>query len=253
MVTARAIASRHVIEVMGTVFTLDLRDPATDPAVIDAVTTDLRWVDAIFSTYKPDSQISRLAAGDLTITQCAREVAEVLDLCAWATQETGGYFSATIAGRLDPTGVVKGWAISRASHLLTAAGSRRHAVNGGGDIQTVGQPQPGQDWRTGIAHPLLPDEVLAVVTGSGLAITTSGTAERGEHILDPFTGKPATTLISVSVVGPDIVAADIYATAAVAMGDRAPGWLADLPGYEALVVYPHGNVWRSPGFDAYTG
>jgi thiamine biosynthesis lipoprotein len=251
MVTTQPTVSRHVIEVMGTVFTLDLRDDATDPSSVDRITADLRWVDATFSTYQPDSEIARLAAGKMKLTECAPEVAEILELCAWASRATGGYFSATADGRLDPSGVVKGWAVARASALLVASGSACHAVNGGGDIQTVGEPEPGRCWRTGIADPLLPDRVLAVVTGAGLAIATSGSAERGHHILDPFSGRPATALLSVSVVGPDIVAADVYATAAVAMGELAPGWLASLPDYEALVVYATGDRWHTPGLGAH--
>lgn len=236
---------------MGTVFSLDLREPVEEP-VLDAVEADLRWVDATFSTYRADSDISRLATGAVRVEECAPEVAEVLERCAVLSRETGGYFTATPGGRLDPSGFVKGWAVARADRILRQAGSRRHAVNGGGDIQTAGDRAPGEPWMLGIAHPLDPDSVLAVVTGTGIAVATSGSAERGHHVIDPFTGRPATALASVTVVGPDVVAADAYATAAFAMGVRAHDWLRKLPDYAGLVVDASGETWATPGFAAYT-
>jgi thiamine biosynthesis lipoprotein len=243
--------SRHVIEVMGTVFSLDIRGGDVDPATIGRVADDLRWVDETFSTYRPDSQISLLASGQVRLKDCPPEVAEVLDLCVTAREMTGGFFTATPRGRLDPSGVVKGWAIARADRLLAEGGSNAHAVNGGGDIQTRGQPDPGQPWRLGIAHPLAKGELVAVVVGSGIALATSGSAERGHHIVNPFTERAATELASVSVVGPQITTADIYATAACAMGYAALDWLAALPEYAAVVVIANGDVWESPGFSAY--
>lgn len=246
-----APVTRHVVEVMGTVFSLDVRDGDLPPGVLAAVEADLRWVDATFSTYRADSDVSRLAAGAVRLDACAPEVAEVLDLCASYGRATDGYFTATPGGRLDPSGLVKGWAVARASRLLTAAGLRPHAVNGGGDVQTVGSPAPGAHWRVGVADPLHPGGLAVVVAGSDIAVATSGVAERGHHIVDPYTGRPATDVASATVVGPDIVAADVYATAAVAMGAAARDWLLRLPGHAAFVVWADGTRWATPGFARY--
>ncbi len=138
----------HVERVMGTVVSFDVRfaDEAQrtpmDAAVADAVTW-LHRVDDVFSTYRDDSQVSRLGRGELRLADCDDDVAEVLELCAQVGRETDGYFSSTYGGRLDPTGVVKGWAIQRASELLSSAGSAHHLVNGGGDIQAVGGSRAG--------------------------------------------------------------------------------------------------------------
>ena len=163
----------------------------------------------------------------------------------------GGDFTATPAGGLDPTGLVKGWSIARVCQLLRDAGHRRFAVNGGGDVQTVGTPAVDALWRIGISDPADRARLVAVATGSDMAVATSGSAERGLHIVNPFTGTPADELAAVTVVGPDIVAADVYATAAVSMGRAAYQWLNALAGYGALVVDNEGAVWHSAGFSPY--
>jgi thiamine biosynthesis lipoprotein len=102
----------------------------------------------------------------------------------------------------------------------------------------------------GIAHPLRPGSLCAVVTGRDLAVATSGTAERGAHVLDPHTGRPATGLASLTLVGAELTRTDAYATAAFAMGAGARSWVAGLHGYQALAVTPDGRAWRTPGFPA---
>jgi thiamine biosynthesis lipoprotein len=240
---------RHAEHVMGTVFSFDLPDPAlADGALHDAIEW-LHWVDATFSTYRDDSDISRLGRGELRVEDCPREVADVLDLCVEAAQRTDGYFTATPGGHLDPSGLVKGWAVEDVSRRLTAAGSRWHSVGGGGDIQMAGGHT--EPWRVGIAHPHHPGQLAAVVEVGDGAVATSGTAERGSHVVNPRTGAPATELAAVTVVGPELTWADVYATAALARGADARGWLANLCGYDALVIGADGSTWCTPGFPAY--
>ena len=237
----------HVEHCMGTVFSIDIRDPGPWAEAIAAVTAWLHRVDAVFSTYRADSDISRLQRQEMTIQDADPLVPEVLDLCQRMAAETDGFFSAYWDGQLDPTGLVKGWAIERASRLLSEHGSHHHAVNGGGDVQTVGEPSPGKSWRIGIADPLHRDHILSVVTGRGIAVATSGVAERGKHIVDPHTRRPADELASVTVVGEFLTSVDCYATAAFAMGAGALPWLEALPGHEALVVSSSGTSRSTSG------
>jgi thiamine biosynthesis lipoprotein len=109
----------------------------------------------------------------------------------------------------------------------------------------------GRRWRIGIAHPQVADALTAVVAIEDGAVATSGTAERGPHVIDPHTGQPALELASVTVVGKDLGVADAYATAALAMGLGAPSWLDRLGGYESYVVDAGGNAWWSRGFERY--
>ncbi|GAA3064150.1 hypothetical protein GCM10020254_05080 [Streptomyces goshikiensis] len=155
-------------------------------------------------------------------------------------------------GPSTPQGLVKGWATETASQLLYDAGAHHTCVNGGGDLQLRGQAGPGTAWRIGIAHPLRPGELATLITaGHDLAVATSGTAERGHHIIDPHTGKPADTFASLTLVGPRLTLTDTYATAAFARGSGAQDWVETLDGYEALAVLPDGQEWRTPGFSHY--
>ncbi|MEW1869436.1 FAD:protein FMN transferase [Streptomyces caelestis] len=228
---------------MGTVFSLDVRggEPAVVRAAFQEAVAGLHRVDEVFSTYRDDSQVSRLARGELGVGECDPEVAEVLELAAEAERVSDGWFSARYRGRLDPTGIVKGWAVERAARRLAAAGAVGVNVNGGGDVQVLGVPGAGRPWRVGVADPLRPGGLAAVVSAAGaseLAVATSGTAERGDHIVDPRTGRSAVTdLVAVTVVAPRLTWADCWATAAFAMGSRqALAWLESLPDVEALLI-----------------
>jgi thiamine biosynthesis lipoprotein len=221
----------------------ELASPQMDQAVEEAFAT-LRRADALFSPFRPDSQISRLRDGRVSLEHCDPDMGEVLTLCEDLRRSTGGYFNVYAAGpgRLDPCGVVKGWATERASQGLCAAGARAHYINAGGDVCLRGQPARDRLWRVGIADPHRAGNLLATVHGGDLAVATSGTAERGAHVLDPHRGIPALELAGVTVVGPSLALADAYATAAVAMGARALPWLTELDGYEALLIDADGGV-----------
>jgi thiamine biosynthesis lipoprotein len=254
-------AVRHAEEVMGTVFSFDVRGgepPAVRAALAEAV-AGLHRVDALFSTYREDSEVSRLARGELTVAQCAPEMAEVLDLAAEAERMSEGWFSIRYQGSLDPTGIVKGWSAERAARLLARVpGVRGVSVNGGGDVQMLGTPEPQRPWRVGVSDPLRPGGLAAVISSAGVAelsVATSGTAERGAHIVDPRTGRSAVTdLVAVTVVGPRLTWADCWATAAFAMGSRAGlAWLESLPGVEALLITAGDEVRCTGGLAARLG
>ena len=243
--TGTRSAHRRVVHCMGTVFSFDVREPGVEASELEHVVEWLHWVDDTFSTYKPTSQINRLARGELSVQECAPEVGQILARCAELEVETDGFFSAHASGVLDPSGLVKGWAIERASRMLQDAGSVNHSVNGGGDVQCCGSPGSGEPWRTGIAHPFRPDHVVGVAVGHDLAVATSGTVERGAHMVDPRTGKAPDALASVTLVGRELATVDAYATAAFVMGTAAPAWIDTLTGVWGLIVYADGTQWAS--------
>ena len=251
---------RHAEEVMGTVVSFDVRggDPEAVRAALEEAIAHLHGVDEVFSPYREDSQISRLARGEASVEDCDPEVAEVLALGAEAEQLSDGWFSTRFEGRVDPTGIVKGWAVERAARRLAAAGASGVSVNGGGDVQMYGMPEPHRPWRVGVSDPLRPGGLAAVVSAAGveeLAVATSGTAERGAHIVDPRTGRSAVTdLVAVTVVGPSLTWADAWATAAFAMGSRAGlRWLESLPEVEALLITAGDEVRCTGGLAARLG
>ena len=241
---------------MGTVVTLDIR-PAVDAGDPEpGVRLALDWlhqVDDTFSTYRWASEISRLERGDLALADATSDVQAILAQCEELRARTGGYFDArAVAGALDPSGLVKGWAAERASGILRAHGIHRHCLNAGGDVAVCGGT-PERPWRVGVVHPLRPDSLTTIVEIDEGAVATSGTAERGHHVYDPHTNRPATALASVTIVGPSLALADAYATAALAMGLQAPSWLAAMAaaeGYEAYLIDAGGFAWWTPGFAA---
>jgi thiamine biosynthesis lipoprotein len=240
--------ARRVEQIMGLPILVDVRDDVQEAAFED-VFAWLRHVDATYSTYRADSPISRIARGELSPDDASPEVRRVLARCEELQSETDGFFDAFHSGTLDPSGLVKGWAIDRAAELLESAGLRNFAINAGGDIRLLGRALPDSAWRVGIQHPLERGEVVAVVTGDDLAIATSGTYARGEHIVDPHRGLPPDRILSVTVTGPLLGTADAYATAAFAMGPhRAPEWTAGLRGYEAMTILADGGVFFTRGF-----
>lgn len=220
---------------------------------IEAAFGRLDWYDHSFSTYKPDSEISRINRGELKWTEADTVVQQVLAECDKMRGWTGGYFDMRRpGGGIDPSGLVKGWAIARAAETLESHGSgNNYCVEAGGDIVTSGHNQQGQPWAVGIRNPLKPDEIVKILRLKDGAVATSGTYERGEHIYDPHTGRPANSLASVTVVGPEIVQADIAATAGFAMGGSAAVWLALQPGLEAYVIDHDGTATFTDGLARY--
>ena len=229
----------RVEQIMGTAISIDVRDPLVAPEAVDRVFAYLRDVDARFSPYRHDSEVSRLGRGEIAQSSVSLDVRQVLTLCEQLRCSTGGYFDARAHrgdGVLDPTGVVKGWAAEQASWMLDAEGAHNYAINAGGDVVLRGRPERGRRWRVGIRHPRQPDKVAALLEMDDGAAATSGTYERGSHIWQPFTGRPADEMLSLTVVGPSLTYADAYATAAFAMGQEGPAWVARQPGYGAFAV-----------------
>ena len=200
--------TRRIVSVMGTVFTMDLRDLDPRAPAVDEVVAWWRWVDDTFSTYRPQSAISRLAAGSMKLSDCPIEVTEVLDLCRRAAEASDGYFTTHPGGSLDPSGMVKGWSVEIGSRMLQDAGSTHHCLTAGGDIRCVGEPSPAP---TGDSGSSTPSSRTGWPPSSPGPTSPSPPPEPPNadrtSILDPHTGQPATTLASVTLVGTDLSAA----------------------------------------------
>jgi thiamine biosynthesis lipoprotein len=223
---------------------------------VAAVFADLRHADAVFSTYRDDSEVSRWERGELTLDAADDTLAEVLALCEQARDRTGGWFDPhglpdprTGVPRYDPSGLVKGWAVQRAARHLADLEGCGWLLNAGGDM-LVHAPAHQPPWRVGIEDPTDRGRLLQVIERRGGAMATSGTTHRGAHIIDPHSGQPATAVPTVAVVGPELLWADVYATAAVARGPWAMDWLDGLDGYEALMVAPSGLLRVTAGWPA---
>jgi thiamine biosynthesis lipoprotein len=235
---------------MGMPIVIDLRDEAAADELLDRAFDEFRAVDARFSTYKADSEVSRINRGNLAVEDAHADVRAILARCEELRVETGGFFDMRAASpeTIDPSGLVKGWAVDRVAALLGAAGLRHFAVSAGGDVVVRGWGLPEDCWRVGIQHPTIADKLAKVVVGTDLAIATSGAYARGDHVFDPHTRRPSEGVLSVTVTGPELATADAFATAAFAMGAKGPAWTARLRGHEAMTILADGRVLSTPGF-----
>ena len=240
---------RQVEQIMGFPVSFDIRDE--DPGLATAVDWAVDWlreVDRRFSPFRLDSEVSRFGRGELMLDELSTDLVEVLEVGARYEARTGGAFRIWPPGHdFDPCAVVKGWAVQRAADMLEFAGARNFCVNAGGDVVVHGGPEPGKPWRVGVRHPDVADKLCAVLEVRHGAVATSASYERGAHIIDGRTGRPASGLISITVLAEDLTTADSTATAAFAMGSAGVPWAAAAPGCEVFAVDDERVVYRSTG------
>ena len=227
---------KFTAKVMGTFASLHVDD------FVDETALEAAWNEALalivdieqrFSTFKPNSEISRINRGDLHLLDASSDVVEVMDACTWLEHESNGAFKARRPdGTVDPAGFVKGWAAERAGRVLAERGLSQWYLNVGGDIQTAGRQSSGDQWRIGVVDPTDHSQIAAWFDiPDGWAVATSGTGARGAHVWDGRDGSYVQTLASFTVLGPHLMWADAFATAAFAMGDAGLRWLDRYPDY----------------------
>jgi len=177
----------------------------------------------------------------------------ILGLCEQTKRQTNGFFDIKKAdGALDPSGLVKGWAIHNATQLLLDRGLRNFYVDAGGDIQPHGQNGQGLPWRFGIRNPFNRDEIVKAVTVTDQGVATSGTYIRGQHVYNPHApGQPLTDVMSLTVIGPNIYEADRFATAAFAMGKPGITFIDSLRGFEGYMIDSNGFATMTQHFERY--
>lgn len=233
---------KDTVTAMGMPFLIEFHGPESETVAADAVRlfhTALRRADDVFSLFLDDSELSRLNRGEITVDDCAPEMLEILQSCEWYRGATLGGFDARLPDRLDPSGIVKGWAVAKGAVAFDHVGAKAWMVGASGDILVSGGDET---WRIGIADPRVKGDptgtpVVDVVTLGGRfrALATSGSAQHGDHVWDPTTGQGARHYVQVSVVAKDLVDADAWATAIAAGGETVLSAALDA-GFEALVI-----------------
>lgn len=205
----------------------------------------LHQVDEIFSTYIPTSEVSKLRSNQIQIQDCHPLLNEVWHLCLRARELTDGAFDPwAVPGGFDPSGYVKGWAADQICNQLQAVGAKHIQVNAGGDISLRGGSTNQTPWQIGVAHPEKTDQISKIFQITDGAIATSGTAERGNHIIDPQTKTIAVGARSATVVGADAGIADALATALVVAGRDGASWFSkkELENYSCWVIDRHQDL-----------
>jgi thiamine biosynthesis lipoprotein len=232
---------------MGTGVTVDIPGAAARE-VFDKVFARLKDIDNRFSTYRKDSEASRYARGELRWWRMSRELRKIIKACKAAEEATDGAFSAWATGKFDPSGYVKGWAIAETSKIIEKAGFKTYCISIGGDINARGD----KVWKIGLQDPKDKKRSFATLNIQDSAVATSGNYVRGAHIINPKTAKPADKLAAITVVGPNIIDADVLATAAFVLGDFAVNFIGgQAKGYEALAIHKNGRMEMTSGFEKY--
>ncbi len=239
--------------IMGMPVTLVVLDACASQEHLDAVFEEFVAVDNCFSPYKEDSEICRINRGEIPEAGQSPGMREVLALCERTKLESEGFFNiARPDGFLDPCGMVKGWAIRNAALQLKRMGLENFYVDAGGDIQAGGKNENGEDWRVGIRNPFDPAEIVKVVVPKGGGVATSGSYVRGPHIYNPHTGVYGSDdIVSLTVIGSDVLEADRYATAAFAMGREGIFFIERMAGLEGYEIDASGMARMTTGLARY--
>jgi len=236
---------------MGMPITVEILDAGANTNVFSDIWSHFSSVDRKYSTYKKDSEISKINNG-LQTTKWSPEMKTILRLCEQTKQETGGYFNIIHNNKRDPSGLVKGWAINNAAKLLLARRFQNFYIEAGGDIQVHGLNAEKKLWRVGIRNPFKRTEVVKIVAVTTSGVATSGTYIRGQHIYNPH--KPdglVKEVASLTVVGPNIYEADRFATAAFAMGKAGIEFIESLASCEAYMIDDKKQAVFTSGFEKY--
>lgn len=238
--------------IMGMPITIEVVDEV-DTKVLADVFAWFGAVDARFSTYRAHSEINRFNRGEILEAALSPDVQDVFAMAHRTEMQTDGFFNmCKMDGSVDPSGIVKGWAINKAAQMLRGSGAENFYVDAGGDIQSQGVNEDGKNWRVGIRSPFQMSEIIKVVAPRGHGMATSGSYIRGHHIWNPHA--PSETLadvVSITVLGPDVLEADRFATAAFAMGADGVYFIESLPGFEAYQVNAHGVATQTSHFKDY--
>ena len=157
--------------------------------------------------------------------------------------------------RIDLGGIAKGYAVDTSIALLQKRGIAQALVTAGGDSRVLGD-RKGRPWVIGIRDPRRQDKTVAVIPLVNSAISTSGDYERYfetggvryHHILNPKTGRSATDVHSVTIIGPDATTTDGLSTSVFVMGPVSGMQLVEsIPGIDAVIVDAAGKMHYSSG------
>jgi FAD:protein FMN transferase len=232
--------------------TVEIVGTDVTPRQLDEVFDYFHSVDERFSTFKPNSEISQINQGVLKLTDSSVDMQTIFRLAETTRQDTRGYFDIKHLGKFDPSGIVKGWAILKASELIKSYGYLNYYVEAGGDIEVGGHNAQDIPWHIGIRHPFELDKTVKTVILADHGIATSGTYLRGQHIYNPVTGADAITdIISLTVIGPNVMDADRFATAAFAMGKSGIQFIESQEGFEGYMIDDSGQATLTTGFERY--
>lgn len=231
---------------------VEIVDAGVDNRIFEKILDFFQYVDNAFSTYKENSEITKFNKGVISEENSSPDLKEVFKLCEKTKDETNGYFDIWREGKCDPSGLVKGWSIYKAAQTIKKEGFKNFYINAGGDIQVGGENNKGKKWTVGIENPLKKGEIVKIVGVSSEGVATSGTYIRGQHIYNPYNdNQEITEILSLTVIGLNILEADRFATAAFAMGRKGIEFIENRDGLEGYMIDKNGIAVYTSGFNNY--
>lgn len=239
---------------MGMPISIEIINESADNKIFNKVYTYFEYVDKKFSIYKKNSEISQINNKKIEEQEYSKDMKTILKLCKQTKIETNGYFNIFKNGKIDPSGIVKGWTIFRAAKLLKKNGFKNFYIEAGGDIQVSGKNKENKKWKIGIRNPFKnfkDNEIIKRISVFNKGVATSGTYLRGPHIYNPFENKNISDIVSLTVIGPNIYEADRFATAAFAMGKRGIIFIENLKGFEGYMIDKKGIATFTSNFEKY--
>lgn len=232
--------------------TIEIVDRKNYKKSINKVFDYFRKIDQIFNTFDPKSEISKINHNELSLSSASKEIGEVLELSEKTKEEAFGYFEYFKDGKIDPLGIVKGWAVHNACDDLKKEGYKNFYIEAGGDIESAGLNENYKPWTVGIKNPFNQMEIIKKIYLTNCGIATSGTYIRGNHIYDPFSPeKTINDIVSLTVIGPNILEADRFATAAFAMGKNGIYFIEKINGLEGYMIDKNGKATYTSGFEKF--
>lgn len=236
---------------MGMPVVIEIVDSNATEEVFEEVFDYLISIDERFSPYKKSSEITLYNEGKILKKDLSDDLKKIFELGEKTKNETDGFFNISHDGKIDPSGLVKGWAIYHAGELLRKKGFKNFYVEIAGDIEIAGFNSEGKKWVIGIRNPFNKNENVKVVSLSERGIATSGNYERGLHIYNPKEKKLAEEIASLTVIGPNVYEADRFATACFAMGKEGIYFIEKLSGFEGYMIDHNGLATFTSGFEEY--
>ena len=219
---------------------------------IRKIVTEIKYfllnIELSLSPFIPTSEISQINQGKIKIINSSIRTQQILNLCDQTKKLSGGYFDSYENGKIDPCGLVKGWAIHQTSLLLKRCGLSNFLIEISGDLQTSGHPLNKKFWVVGIRNPFRHSEIIKTVHLSGEGIATSGSDRNDQHIYNPVYNKPIKEIISLTVIAPNVFEADRFATAAFAMSRRGIDFIESRPGFEGYMIDQNRTATYTSGF-----
>ncbi|MDF7823094.1 FAD:protein FMN transferase [Pontiellaceae bacterium B12227] len=201
-----------------------------------AVFREIDRINDLLNKYDPGSdigQVNLLKPGESV--RVTLEAIECLERAVWAHTVSGGLFDPTLGtgfqwleidranfsigwkkdgkGEVNLGGIGKGYAIDLAKDILADWDIEKAVINGGTSTVLA----LGKKWDIGVGGPWGEKVGLTQLKLEDQALSGSGTEVKGDHIVNPKTGKPAQRHLAAWAVHPSAAASDALSTAFMMM------------------------------------